>query len=104
MAAAFAGKWEHIKNENVEEYFRAIGITDEMMAQIGKLATLLEIVVDGDKVTTKGKTDTTFEIGKEFDDVMITGDILKVSYIIIYQVFISYPFAGNIPILTVRAS
>lgn len=48
-----------------------------MQAKIGKLSPVLEIVVNGNKVTTKGKSETTFEIGKEFEDKMITGDVLK---------------------------
>ncbi|XP_044734009.1 fatty acid-binding protein, heart-like [Chrysoperla carnea] len=77
MAEALAGKFEHEKNENVLEYFKAIGVPDEVIEKVGKLSPTVEIIVNGNSITIKGSTDSTFEIGKEFDDQVPTGAVLK---------------------------
>ncbi|XP_044733140.1 fatty acid-binding protein, liver-type-like [Chrysoperla carnea] len=75
--AGLNGKYEHIKNENVLEYFKGVGVTDEMIEKIGKLPTTLEITISGNSVTLKSSKGTTFELGKEFEDKMPTGQVAK---------------------------
>ncbi|XP_044734026.1 fatty acid-binding protein, liver-type-like [Chrysoperla carnea] len=71
------GKYEIIKDENVMEYYKAVGIPDAFIDKVGTSPPSLEITISGNSVNIKDIKDTTVELGKEFEDKTPMGGVAK---------------------------
>ncbi|XP_072937352.1 cellular retinoic acid-binding protein 2-like [Epargyreus clarus] len=69
------GKYQHYKNENMEEYFGAIGVPYMGRKMMGLSSPLMEITVEGDNVSIKTTSmlrtiENKFQVGAEYEDPM----------------------------------
>ncbi|CAG9585187.1 unnamed protein product [Danaus chrysippus] len=72
---SIAGKYQHYKNEDIEEYFTAVGVPYIGRKMMSMSSPLMEISVDGDYITIKTSSvmrtnETKFKIGEEYDEQM----------------------------------
>ncbi|XP_049888259.1 fatty acid-binding protein type 3-like [Pectinophora gossypiella] len=84
---SIAGKYQHYKNENVDEYFIAVGVPYMARKMMAMSSPLMEIHLDGNKMTIKSTsmvrtTEYTFTLGEEYEEKMPESTIKSVTKII----------------------
>ncbi|KOB64805.1 Fatty acid-binding protein, partial [Operophtera brumata] len=80
---AIAGKYQHYKNENVDDYFTAVGVPFMGRKMMSLSSPLMEIIVEGDVVTIKNSSllrvvEYKFKFGEEYEEKM-PNTVIKVS-------------------------
>ncbi|XP_030023197.2 fatty acid-binding protein 9 [Manduca sexta] len=78
------GKYQHYKNENIDEYFSAVGVPYMARKMIAMSSPLMEITYDGKTMTIKNSsllrtTESTFKIGVEYDEHMPANTIKSIT-------------------------
>ncbi|KAK7790080.1 hypothetical protein R5R35_013001 [Gryllus longicercus] len=76
------GKYQHEKNENLDAYFRAVGVPYIGRKMMQMSSPLLEVNCEDGKWTFKTITmlrthEVSFILGEEYNEVMPSGDALK---------------------------
>ena len=84
---SIAGKYQHYKNENIEEYFTAVGVPFMGRKMMSMSSPLMEITLDGDTMTIKNSSlmrtvEHTFKLGEEYEEKMPNSTIKSVTAII----------------------
>ncbi|KAG7307479.1 hypothetical protein JYU34_007678 [Plutella xylostella] len=69
------GKYQHFKNEDIDDYFSAVGVPYLARKMMSMSSPLMEISLDGDKMTIKSTSmmrtiESTFTLGEEYDEKM----------------------------------
>ncbi|XP_034951785.1 fatty acid-binding protein, liver-like [Chelonus insularis] len=77
-----AGKYQHERSENIDEYFRTLGVPFLVRKMMSVSYPTLEISQDGDKFTLKTTTlirtqVSEFTLGVEYEESMASGVTLK---------------------------
>ncbi|VVC89217.1 unnamed protein product, partial [Leptidea sinapis] len=78
---AISGKYQHYKNENIDDYFSVVGVPYLARKMMGLSSPVMEISLDGNKMTIKNvslmrNAENTFQLGEEYDEQM-PGNTLK---------------------------
>ncbi|KAJ2950564.1 hypothetical protein O0L34_g8809 [Tuta absoluta] len=81
------GKYQHYKNENIEEYFITVGVPLIARKMMSMSSPLMEIILDGDQMTIKNtslmrKTEMKFKLGEEYEEKMPDAMIKSVTRIV----------------------
>ncbi|XP_066594552.1 fatty acid-binding protein-like isoform X2 [Prorops nasuta] len=76
--APIVGKYQHERNENLNEYFRALGVPYVARLMMGMSHPTLEISNENDKWTIRNITalrtmESTFTLGEEYKETMPSG-------------------------------
>ncbi|XP_043283391.1 fatty acid-binding protein, liver-like [Venturia canescens] len=76
------GKYLHERNENIDEYFKSLGVPYLARKMMAVSHPTLEISNEGDKWTMKNVTlistqEVTFCLGEEYEEVLPSGDKLR---------------------------
>ncbi|XP_014215593.1 cellular retinoic acid-binding protein 2-like [Copidosoma floridanum] len=81
--ASLVGNYQHVKNENLDEYFKVIGVPYIPRKMMSMTSPRLEISkAEDDKwsiriITMMRTVELTFKIGEEFEESMPAGVTLK---------------------------
>lgn len=72
---SIAGKYQHYKNENLDDYFTAIGVPFMGRKMMAMSSPLMEIILEGDTMTIKSSSlmrtvSNTFKFGEEYEEKM----------------------------------
>ncbi|XP_054158644.1 fatty acid-binding protein Fh15-like [Oppia nitens] len=86
MSENFTSSYTYKSSENVEEFFKLFGATDDTLAEWCKYQPNFEISKQGDKWTIKtimaDHTDEiNFELGKQFDETLPDGIKVKTTIV-----------------------
>lgn len=81
------GKYQHYKNEDLDDYFIAIGVPYIGRKMMAMSSPLMEIIIEGEMMTIKSSslvrtTSNTFKIGEQYDDKMPDATIQSVTTIL----------------------
>lgn len=84
---SITGKYQHYKNEDIEDYFSAIGVPYMARKMMALSSPLMEIILEGDNVTIKSTsmirtTSNTFKIGEEYEEKMPEASIKSTTTIV----------------------
>ncbi|KAL0842314.1 hypothetical protein ABMA28_014444 [Loxostege sticticalis] len=84
MSVSIPGKYQHYKNENIDEYFSAIGVPYMGRKMMAMSSPLMEITLDGETMTIKSASlmrtvEHTFKLGEEYEEQMPTTKIKSVT-------------------------
>ncbi|KAJ3667012.1 hypothetical protein Zmor_002423 [Zophobas morio] len=76
------GTFQHVKNENLVEYFKALGVPEDKAKLADTFKPKLQVVVDGKKVSVNSdsgveNSSSTFILGEEVDEPMPNNVTLK---------------------------
>lgn len=87
MAATIPGKYQHYKNENIEDYFTAVGVPFMGRKMMAMSSPLMEITLNGDTMSIKNTSllrtvEVTFKLGEEYEEKMPNTTIKSVTTII----------------------
>ncbi|XP_015435656.1 PREDICTED: fatty acid-binding protein, adipocyte-like [Dufourea novaeangliae] len=80
--ASIVGTYQHERNENLDEYFRAVGVPYIPRKMMAMSSPRLEILNDGDIWTIRTismirTVEVTFTLGEEYEEHMPAGVTLK---------------------------
>jgi len=81
--ASLVGNYQHVKNENLDEYFKAVGVPYIPRKMMSMTSPRLEILKSEDDkwtirtITMMRTIELTFKIGEEFEETMPAGVTLK---------------------------
>ncbi|CAH2073464.1 unnamed protein product, partial [Iphiclides podalirius] len=80
------GKYQHYKNENIDDYFSAVGVPFMGRKMMSMSSPLMEINVDGEQMTIKNSSllrtvEYTFKIGEEYEEKMPNTSIKSITTI-----------------------
>ncbi|KAK2576255.1 hypothetical protein KPH14_005621 [Odynerus spinipes] len=80
--APIVGTYQHERNENLDEYFKALGVPYIARKMMGLSSPRLEILNEGEKWTIRTVSmmrtlETTFVLGEEYEETMPSGETLK---------------------------
>ncbi|XP_075969858.1 fatty acid-binding protein-like [Anticarsia gemmatalis] len=69
------GKYQHYKNENIDDYFAAVGVPYMGRKMMSMSSPLMEITVDGDMMFIKNTSlirtiEHKFKLGEEYEEQM----------------------------------
>lgn len=72
---SIAGKYQHYKNEDIEDYFTAVGVPYIARKMMSMSSPLMEITLEGDKMTIKNTSmirtvEASFKLGEEYEEKM----------------------------------
>ncbi|XP_031768425.2 fatty acid-binding protein-like isoform X1 [Galleria mellonella] len=72
---SITGKYQHYKNENIDEYFLAVGVPYIGRKMMSFSSPLMEITLDGDKMTIKNVSlfrtiEHSFKLNEEYEEHM----------------------------------
>lgn len=81
---SISGKYQHYKNEHVEEYFTAVGVPFMGRKMMAMSSPLMEITLDGDDMTIKNSSllrtvELKFKFGVEYEEKMPNTTIKSVT-------------------------
>ncbi|XP_047021922.1 fatty acid-binding protein, adipocyte-like [Helicoverpa zea] len=81
---SIAGKYQHYKNEDIDDYFSAVGVPYMGRKMMSMSSPLMEISVEGDKMTIKNSSllrtvENTFKLGEEYIENMPNAKIKSVT-------------------------
>ncbi|CAH4037227.1 unnamed protein product [Pieris brassicae] len=79
---SIAGKYQHYKNDNIDDYFSAVGVPFMGRKMMGLSSPLMEITVDGDNMTIKTSSllrtvEYKFTLGEEYEEEMPSKTVIK---------------------------
>ncbi|KAH9635324.1 hypothetical protein HF086_017890 [Spodoptera exigua] len=79
-----AGKYQHYKNENIDDYFSAVGVPYMGRKMMSMSSPMMEISVDGDQMTIKNVSlmrtvENKFKLGEEYIENMPNAKIRSVT-------------------------
>ncbi|RVE48590.1 hypothetical protein evm_006779 [Chilo suppressalis] len=85
--ATIAGKYKHYKNENVDDYFIAVGVPYMGRKMMSMSSPEMEITINGETMTIKNASllrtvEYTFKLGEEYEENMPNTVIKSVTTII----------------------
>ncbi|KAM3963031.1 fatty acid-binding protein, adipocyte isoform 1-T2 [Aphomia sociella] len=69
------GKYQHFKNENMDDYFAAVGVPYMARKMMSMSSPLMEISLEGDKMTIKNVSllrtvESSFKLNEEYEEHM----------------------------------
>lgn len=72
---SITGKYQHHRNEDIEDYFIAVGVPFIARKMMAMSSPLMEIFLDGDSMTIKTVSmvrtvEHTFKLGEEYEEKM----------------------------------
>ncbi|XP_013195239.2 fatty acid-binding protein [Amyelois transitella] len=72
---SISGKYQHFKNENIDDYFAAVGVPYMGRKMMSMSSPLMEITLDGDIMTIKNTSllrnvEHSFKLGEEYEEHM----------------------------------
>ncbi|CAG4988508.1 unnamed protein product [Parnassius apollo] len=81
------GKYQHYKNENIDDYFTAVGVPFMGRKMMAMSSPLMEITFDGENMTIKNSSllrtvELKFKIGEEYEEQMPNTTIKSVTTIV----------------------
>ncbi|KAJ0180694.1 hypothetical protein K1T71_004098 [Dendrolimus kikuchii] len=84
---SISGKYQHYKNENIEDYFTAVGVPFMGRKMMSMSSPLMEIILNGDTMTIKNTSllrtvEYTFKLGEEYEEKMPNTTIKSITTII----------------------
>lgn len=84
---SISGKYQHIKNEDVEDYFTTVGLPFMARKMMSMSSPVMEINLDGDKMTIKSTSlvrtvENSFKLGEEYEEKMPTATIKSVTTLV----------------------
>ncbi|CAK1545187.1 unnamed protein product [Leptosia nina] len=79
---SIAGKYQHYKNENIDDYFTAVGVPFMGRKMMSMSSPLMEIVLEGEQMHIKTSSllrtvEYTFKLGEEYEEQMPNKSVLK---------------------------
>ncbi|CAH1645922.1 unnamed protein product [Spodoptera littoralis] len=79
-----AGKYQHYKNEDIDDYFSAVGVPYMGRKMMAMSSPLMEISVDGEQMTIKNVSlmrtvENKFKLGEEYIENMPNAKIRSVT-------------------------
>ncbi|KAF9421913.1 hypothetical protein HW555_002353 [Spodoptera exigua] len=79
-----AGKYQHYKNEDIDDYFSAVGVPYMGRKMMSMSSPMMEISVDGDQMTIKNVSlmrtvENKFKLGEEYIENMPNAKIRSVT-------------------------
>ncbi|XP_023946857.1 fatty acid-binding protein 12 [Bicyclus anynana] len=82
-----AGKYQHYKNEDIDDYFIAVGVPYVGRKMMAMSSPLMEITVDGDNITIKNSSllrtvETKYKIGEEYEEHMPSTTIKSITTLV----------------------
>ncbi|XP_044743711.1 fatty acid-binding protein, heart-like [Chrysoperla carnea] len=77
MASAFAGNYEHEKDENMEQYYKALGLPDAEVEKYKKPWRTNVIEVNGDDVHVTTNAKISYKLGHDVDEILANGHKVK---------------------------
>ncbi|OXU29528.1 hypothetical protein TSAR_007754 [Trichomalopsis sarcophagae] len=82
--ASLVGNYQHERNENLDEYFKAVGVPYIPRKMMGMTSPRLEIQKNDEEdkwtirtITMMRTSELVFKIGEEFEEAMASGVVLK---------------------------
>ncbi|XP_004930401.2 sodium/calcium exchanger regulatory protein 1-like [Bombyx mandarina] len=83
---SIAGKYQHYKNEDIDDYFSAVGVPFMGRKMMSMSSPLMEISIDGDTMTIKNSSllrtvEHKFKLGEEYEEKMPNSIIKSVTTI-----------------------
>ncbi|XP_049867604.1 fatty acid-binding protein-like [Pectinophora gossypiella] len=83
---SIAGKYQHYKNESIDDYFIAVGVPYIGRKMMAMSSPLMEITLDGDMMTIKNSsllrtTESKFKLGEEYEEHMPSTTIKSITTI-----------------------
>ncbi|XP_063620473.1 fatty acid-binding protein-like [Cydia splendana] len=84
---SIAGKYQHYKNEDIDEYFTAVGVPYMGRKMMSMSSPVMEITLEGDTMTIKNSsllrtTEYKFKLGEEYVENMPNTSIKSVSILV----------------------
>ncbi|XP_049865532.1 fatty acid-binding protein-like [Pectinophora gossypiella] len=84
---SIAGKYEHYKNENLDEYFAACGLPYVVRKMISLITPIMEIILEDDVMTLRvtswlWSSDHTFKLGEKYIEQMPKDNIISVTKVV----------------------
>ncbi|CAB3255272.1 unnamed protein product [Arctia plantaginis] len=84
---SIAGKYQHYKNENIDDYFIAVGVPFMGRKMMAMSSPLLEITIDGETMMIKNSSlirtvEYKFKLGEEYEEHMPNAVIKSVTTIV----------------------
>lgn len=84
---SIVGKYQHYKNEDVEDYFVAVGVPFMGRKMMAMSSPVMEISLDGDTMTIKNASllrtvELKFKLGEEYEEHMPSTVIKSVTRIV----------------------
>ncbi|XP_028165345.1 fatty acid-binding protein-like [Ostrinia nubilalis] len=81
------GKYQHYKNENIDEYFIAVGVPFMGRKMMAMSSPLMEITLDGETMTIKTSSlirtvQYSFKLGEEYEETMPNSVIKSVTTLV----------------------
>ncbi|CAH2086184.1 unnamed protein product [Euphydryas editha] len=81
------GKYQHYKNENIDDYFAAVGVPFMGRKMMAMASPVMEITMDGDNMTIKNSSllrtvESKFKLGEEYEEHMPSTTIKSVTKLI----------------------
>ncbi|XP_050345297.1 fatty acid-binding protein-like [Nymphalis io] len=78
------GKYQHYKNEDIDDYFIAVGVPYIGRKMMAMSSPLMEITMDGDSMVIKNSSllrtvETKFKLGEEYEERMPNTSIKSVT-------------------------
>ncbi|XP_013146166.1 PREDICTED: fatty acid-binding protein-like [Papilio polytes] len=85
--APIQGKYQHYKNENIDDYFIAVGVPYIGRKMMAMSSPLMEITFDGENMSIKNSSlirtvEHKFKIGEEYEEHMPNTTIKSVTTIV----------------------
>ncbi|KAJ8722518.1 hypothetical protein PYW07_003698 [Mythimna separata] len=82
-----AGKYQHYKNENIDDYFSAVGVPYMGRKMMSMSSPLMEITLDGEHMTIKNSSlmrtvENKFKLGEEYVENMPSAIIKSVTTLV----------------------
>lgn len=73
--SSITGKYQHYKNEDLDEYFAAVGVPYLGRKMMAMSSPLMEIILEGEIMTIKSSSimrtvSNTFKLGEEYEEKM----------------------------------
>ncbi|CAK1581656.1 unnamed protein product [Parnassius mnemosyne] len=81
------GKYQHYKNENIDDYFTAVGVPFMGRKMMAMSSPLMEITFDGENMSIKNSSllrtvELKFKIGEEYEEHMPNTTIKSVTTVV----------------------
>ncbi|CAG9783934.1 unnamed protein product [Diatraea saccharalis] len=84
---SIAGKYKHYKNENIDDYFIAVGVPYMGRKMMSMSSPEMEIIINGETMTIRNVSllrtvEYTFKLGEEYEETMPNTVIKSITTII----------------------